>query len=150
MATALGQKGENSAPPEDAASFEAGSAAEGFDVSAWSSQFYPTGARRLPEDGRGRFDLLPPLALMRLARRYELGAAKYGERNWENGIPASRCISAALRHLMQYMAGETDEDHLAAVAWNVLAVMEYEEQLAGVVGMRRNYILNLPRHMEDK
>ena len=36
--------------------------------------------------GKGRCDLLPPNALLRLARHFENGSKKYGDRNWEKGI----------------------------------------------------------------
>ncbi len=85
-----------------------------------------TGAVREAETGKGRYDLIPPEAMFRIARWFEQGAEKYGGRNWEKGIPVSRCISAAFRHLYKYLAGWTDEDHLAAVAWNVMAIMWFE------------------------
>lgn len=86
-----------------------------------------TGAMREPESGKGRFDLIPPEPMFRLARWYEQGAVKYGDRNWEQGLPVSRCVSAAFRHLCKYLAGWTDEDHLAAVLWNIMAIMWFEE-----------------------
>lgn len=88
---------------------------------------YGNGGIREPETGKGRFDLISMPALWRLARWYELGAAKYADRNWEKGIPKSRCISAAFRHLMKAAMGWNDEDHLAAVAWNVFAIMHFED-----------------------
>lgn len=93
-------------------------------------QHYATGARRDTQSGKGRYDLIPPEALRRLAQLYERGAAKYGDRNWEVGIPVSRCFSSALRHLMQALASEADEDHLAAVLFNVAAIITYRERIA--------------------
>lgn len=86
-----------------------------------------TGAVRDTQEGKGRFDLITPEGLFRLARWYELGANKYTDRNWEKGIPVTRCMSSAMRHLVKYMAGYRDEDHLAAVAWNVFAIMHFEK-----------------------
>lgn len=88
---------------------------------------YEAGAVRDKQDGKGRYDLLSPWAIHRLALHYEAGAKKYEERNWEKGIPASRCISSALRHIFQWLAGSREEDHLAAAVWNLCAVMHYEE-----------------------
>lgn len=48
---------------------------------------FRTGAVREVPKGKGRFDLLPPYPLMRLAKHYENGATKYAERNWEKGLP---------------------------------------------------------------
>jgi hypothetical protein len=87
---------------------------------------YESGAMRDNNVGKGRMDLLPPEAILRLSRWYESGALKYKDHNWETGMNISRYLDAAIRHLFKYMAGCADEDHLAAVAWNVLAIMHHE------------------------
>jgi Domain of unknown function (DUF5664) len=86
-------------------------------------QDFATGSRRDTRDGKGRFDLIPALFLTRLAKHFENGATKYGDRNWEKGQPLSRYLDSALRHLMAVQEGREDEDHLAAAAWNVQALM---------------------------
>jgi hypothetical protein len=58
-----------------------------------------------------------------------LGAEKYAERNWEKGIPNSRCIASLHRHLMKYQQGMRDEDHLAAIVFNAQAIMHNEEMI---------------------
>lgn len=58
--------------------------------------------------------------MLDVARHFENGALKYGEHNWQKGIPISRYIDSALRHLMKELAGETDEDHAAAFVWNCM------------------------------
>lgn len=84
-------------------------------------------AIREPSTGKGRFDLITPFGLERLARWYELGAAKYSDRNWEKGgIPFSRYLESALRHLNKFMMGMDDEDHLAAASWNILCIMHHQ------------------------
>lgn len=88
---------------------------------------FSTGAVRDMGKGKGRCDLLPPRALLRLARHFEAGAEKYGDRNWEQGIPISSFIDSGIRHILKYMAGETDEDHLVAAAWNLICAQETEE-----------------------
>lgn len=89
-------------------------------------QDYGTEAVRDTEDGKGRFDLMSPEGLRRLAVHYQNGAEKYQERNWEYGIPASRCFSSAVRHLYRWLEGSRTEDHLAAAAWNIFAIMHFE------------------------
>lgn len=93
-------------------------------------QEFTTGSRRDTRDGKGRFDLLPPRALARLARHFEGGAVKYGDRNWEKGQPLSRYFDSALRHLFKYIQGERDEDHLIAAGWNILCLAETEQRIA--------------------
>jgi hypothetical protein len=89
-------------------------------------QIYESGAMRDNSVGKGRFDLIPFQAMMRLAKHYEAGALKYTPRNFEIGMPISRYLDAAFRHLYKYLAGYSDEDHLSAVAWNIFAIMHHE------------------------
>ena len=84
-------------------------------------------AIREPTEGKGRYDLISPFALRRLAVHYERGSKKYADRNWEKGMPYSRYIDSAKRHLDQFVMGKTDEDHLAAAAWNIFAIMHHQE-----------------------
>lgn len=77
---------------------------------------------------KGRYDLITPIGLERLAYWYELGANKYGDRNWEGGgMPISHCLDSLLRHAVKYLSGLDDEDHLAAIVWNAFAIMHYEK-----------------------
>ena len=85
------------------------------------------GAMREPSTGKGRFDLITPWGLERLAKWYEFGAMKYADRNWEKGIPFSRCIDSAMRHITKFMMGSVDEDHLSAAVWNLLVIIHFQE-----------------------
>jgi hypothetical protein len=69
---------------------------------------------------------MSPFVLHRDAVHLELGATKYGERNWEKGQPLSRYLDSAMRHLNRYLSGDRDEDHLAAARWNIGALMHTE------------------------
>lgn len=93
------------------------------------------GAVRDVRVGKGRFDLITPFALMRIALVYEKGAKKYEDRNWEKGFPFSRVLDSAIRHIIQYMMGEDNEDHLAQAAWNLMALMHFEETKPGLNDM---------------
>jgi hypothetical protein len=92
-------------------------------------EVYTSGAQRDNREGKGRFDLIAGQGLLRLSRLYEAGALKYSGRNWEKGMNISRYVDAAFRHLTKYMMGCDDEDHLAAVAFNVFAIMHHESEL---------------------
>ena len=89
---------------------------------------FESGAVRDIQEGKGRMDLLPACAIIRLAKHFENGAKKYEERNWEKGIPTHSFIDSAIRHLMKYLDGATDEDHLCAAAWNCMCCMWTEEK----------------------
>ena len=88
---------------------------------------YDHGAMREPSTGKGAYELISPFAWERIAIWYELGARKYADRNWEKGIPFGRLIQSAIRHMIRWMKGDRSEDHLAAVCWNVMAMMHFEE-----------------------
>lgn len=92
---------------------------------------FDSGMQRDTETGKPRFDLLFPETvpyeaqmITRFAGLLARGAEKYDARNWEkaNGdAEMARFKSSALRHLVQWMCGEDDEDHAAAVMFNVMA-----------------------------
>ena len=84
-------------------------------------------AIREPSIGKGRYDLISPFGIDRIAKWYELGARKYADRNWEKGMPFSRYVDSAKRHLNKYVMGMEDEDHLAAACWNIIAIMHHQE-----------------------
>jgi len=108
---------------------------------------FGTGAVRDAQTGKGRFDLLPPEALSRLAKHFEGGALKYADRNWEKGIPMSRFMDSGIRHAFQFLAGADDEDHLAAAAWNFMCAIETEHRVDD--GRLSPALLDLPRYKYD-
>lgn len=86
-----------------------------------------------------RYDLIPIEALMRIARRFELGALKYGENNWQKGVHDKAFIldriNHAIEHLMilkDFISSDVDmgrdvaDDDAAAVVLNAIFVMEYQ------------------------
>jgi hypothetical protein len=79
---------------------------------------HATGAVRDTRTGKGRFDLIPYEGLEALAKVFETGSLKYGDRNWEQGMPVSRFIDSMCRHAMKAASGQTDEPHLAMCMWN--------------------------------
>lgn len=89
---------------------------------------YETGAVR-DTGGKGRCDLLPHAALLRVARHMENSLADHEERNWERGLPMHCFLDSAMRHTFKYMDGQTDEDHLAAAATNLLMALWTEDHL---------------------
>lgn len=90
---------------------------------------FDTGSRRDVRKGKGRFDLINPIAMKRLARHYENGGVKYGDHNWELGQPIMSYLDSAIRHLYSFIEGNREEDHLAAVAWNAFAAIYTEEMI---------------------
>ena len=58
-------------------------------------------------------------SLLDLSHHFEEGAIKYGEHNWEKGIPAHSYVDSAIRHLLKVCRGDTDESHERAFIWNI-------------------------------
>jgi hypothetical protein len=108
---------------------------------------YKSGMVRDIRGGKGRFDLISPFAMIRIAQVCERGALKYSDRNWEKGCSFSRFLDSALRHLIQYMTGAEDgEDHLGAAAWNIMAIIHLEELIAH--GLKSKELDDLPRYLK--
>lgn len=92
-------------------------------------QKFVTGAVRDSADDKPRPDLISPYANWREGVWLAKGASKYLERNWEAGMPISRCIASLERHLLAYKMGLTDEDHMAAIRTNAGFILHYEEMI---------------------
>lgn len=57
-----------------------------------------------------RMDLLPPDALVDIAKVFTAGANKYSDRNWERGLDWGRIYGALQRHLNAFWSGEDIDD----------------------------------------
>lgn len=62
-------------------------------------------------------------AVLELAKHYEDGCKKYGERNWEKGIPVHCYIDSGIRHLLKFSRGDKDERHDRAFLWNMVGAL---------------------------
>lgn len=60
--------------------------------------------------------------MLEVAKHFEEGCNKYGERNWQSGegIPVWCYIDSAVRHYVKWLDGQNDERHDRACAWNVM------------------------------
>lgn len=58
--------------------------------------------------------------ILETAIHFEEGAKKYGENNWQKGLPPSCYIDSAVRHYLKWRRGDTDERHDRAFCWNLM------------------------------
>lgn len=58
--------------------------------------------------------------LLEVSKHFEEGAKKYGENNWQKGIPTNYYIDSAVRHYLKYLRGDKDEPHDRAFVWNIM------------------------------
>lgn len=61
--------------------------------------------------------------LLEAAKHFEDGAKKYGEYNWQKGIPVKSYIDSAVRHYLKWLRGDEDEPHSRAFVWNILCAI---------------------------
>lgn len=79
-------------------------------------------------------------AMLELSLHYEAGCEKYGERNWEKGIPVHCFIDSGVRHYLKHLRGDTDEPHGRAFMWNMLGAAwtcEHHPELIDIPGAKK-------------
>ena len=62
----------------------------------------------------------PATMILEVAKHFEEGCKKYGENNWQKGIPAKVYLDSGTRHYLKWLRGDTDEPHDRAFCWNIL------------------------------
>jgi len=102
-------------------------------------------AGRKDDQGKLRYDLIPPEALHALASVLTMGADKYGDHNWRGGMKYSRLVGAMQRHLNAWMLGDIEDtesgySHMWHVLCNAAFLVSYENMMT--VGQ-------LPQEVDD-
>lgn len=64
-----------------------------------------------------------PTMFLEVAKQFEDGAKKYGEFNWQKGIPVHCYIDSAVRHYLKWRRGDQDEPHDRAFVWNIVCLL---------------------------
>lgn len=75
---------------------------------------------------------------LEVAIHFEEGAKKYGENNWQKGIPESSYIDSALRHYMKWGRADNDERHDRAFVWNIMCLIWTVQNNTGIEGKKIN------------
>lgn len=57
---------------------------------------------------------------LEVAKHFEEGAEKYGENNWQKGLPVKCYINSAVRHYLKWLRDDKDERHDRAFVWNLM------------------------------
>lgn len=99
------------------------------------------------DEGKAEFHLIPPEALYALGAILTVGARKYLDRNWEQGMRWSRVFNACMRHMwcwwsgrenkttLNFAFGPLDDETGFSHLWHALAcvvfLVTYEERLVG-------------------
>lgn len=64
-----------------------------------------------------------PTMLLEVSKHFEEGAEKYGENNWQKGLPVKCYINSAVRHYLKCLRNDPDEPHHRAFCWNIICAM---------------------------
>ena len=68
------------------------------------------------------FDGMPDM-LLEVSKHFEEGAKKYGDNNWQKGIPVRCYINSAVRHYLKWLRNDDDEPHNRAFCWNIMCAI---------------------------
>lgn len=92
-------------------------------------QQFETGAQK-QTGNKLRLDLVRPSLEEGVAEVLGFGASKYGDRNWEKGIPYLTVLAAARRHINQFIKGENLDhesglSHIKHAVCNLAFLLEF-------------------------
>ena len=88
---------------------------------------FKSGAVRSSDTKDVRYDLVSPIGLEAVARACAEGAERYGDYNWEKGMPVHDLLNHVLRHINLFLSGDREEDHLGHAAWGCMAAVHSDK-----------------------
>ena len=103
-----------------------------YNISRYAETSEVTYIERAIKEACATFKWTIPHAMLEVSKHFEAGCKKYGERNWEKGIPEHCYIDSAIRHYLKWLDGMTDEPHDRAVIWNLICLWWTHENIAEV------------------
>lgn len=89
---------------------------------------FASGAQRDSSDDKPFIHNLKGYTRQRFGYHMNLGSIKYGDGNWEKGMPTNQYLESMDRHLAAYMEGDRSEDHLSAIIFGINGIMQNEKK----------------------
>lgn len=98
-----------------------------------NTRVFETGSRRDDDSNKPLVNHLDAYVRLRFGYLLRQGAHKYDKGNWKKGQPTETALECLHRHLAKFELNlqngiEQDEDHLAAIIFNVMLIMKNEEK----------------------
>ena len=91
---------------------------------------FDSGFQRDTAESKLRFDLIPIDQLERVAWQFTRWAEKYWANNRQKALWETECDAfrqSAYRHFIKWMKWEYDEDHAAAIIWNIMCYERHRD-----------------------
>jgi len=110
------------------------------------SRIFESGAQRDSNENKSAIHNLKGYTRLRFGYHMRIGANKYGDSNWEKGLPTECYLESLDRHLAMYMMGDRSEDHLSAIIFGIRGCMINEQK----DGIQPNYYFNKLKHEVNK
>lgn len=89
---------------------------------------FQSGAKRDNNDDKPFIHNLLGYTRQRFGYHMTIGAKKYGDLNWQKGMPTPQYLESVDRHLAAYMEGDRSEDHLSAIIFGIQGCMVNEQK----------------------
>jgi len=88
------------------------------------------------DKGKLRMELVPSVAMEALAAIFGNGADKYGDFNWQKGLPWLQPYASCMRHLLAWWEGEdldqeSGQPHIYHAMANLVMIAEYMKKGKG-------------------
>ncbi len=99
---------------------------------------FKSGAKRDGNQNKSFVHSLKGYTRLRFGYHMTLGASKYGDKNWEMGLPTDCYLESVDRHLAKYLDGDRSEDHLSAIIFGIQGCMMNEKK----EGVSDNFYFN--------
>ena len=103
-----------------------------YNISRYAETSEVTYIERAIKEACATFKWTIPHAMLEVSKHFEAGCQKYGERNWEKGIPEHCYIDSCIRHYLKWRDGWADEPHDRAVIWNLICLWWTHENITEV------------------
>lgn len=93
-----------------------------------SKRVFESGSQRDSDTNKPLTTALTAYARLRYGYHLRKGSNNYGKDNWKLGQPSEALLESLDRHLAQYLLGDRSEDHLSAIMFGVVMLMQNEEK----------------------
>ncbi len=101
---------------------------KGKSIGITTNRVFTSGAQRDSNSNKPFCHNLKGYTRLRFGYHMTKGSNKYGDANWEKGMPNEQYIESMDRHWSQYISGDRSEDHLSAFLFGINGLMDNERK----------------------